>query len=103
MKTIGRLKWMSGLQSREYPDQRTGEVRTINWVELLLADGTDEFVGELTVRPQQNEQGQWVTTAPRLEPGLVYVADWNLSTNVTTKEGRERRFNKLTINRINEL
>ena len=38
MKFIGRLKSKSALLSREYPDQKTGEIRKVQWVELHRYD-----------------------------------------------------------------
>jgi len=103
MKFIGRLKSKSALLSREYPDQKTGEVRKVQWLELYLSDGIDDFVGELVVRPQM-VNGTMQTVEPQLTPGLVYKVELQLSTNVS-KAGtaEERRFNKLLINKIVEL
>lgn len=103
MKFIGRLKSKSGLLSREYPDQKTGEVRKVNWVELHMSDGIDDFVGELVVRPTL-VNGTMQTVEPQLTAGLVYKVELQLSTNVS-KAGtaEERRFNKLLITKIAEL
>lgn len=103
MKFIGRLKSKSGLLSREYPDQKTGEVRKVNWVELHMSDGIDDFVGELVVRPTL-VNGTMRTVEPQLTAGLVYKVELQLSTNVS-KAGtaEERRFNKLLITKIAEL
>lgn len=104
MKFIGRLKSKSGLLTREYPSQQTGEIRRVQWMELHLSDGIDDFVGELTVRPTQQPDGTVHSVEPQLQTGALYVVDYQLSTNVS-KVGtpEERRFNKLQINKIVEL
>lgn len=101
MKMIGILKSQTGLLSREYPDQRSGETRRVNWVEVYVSDGVDEFVGELVVRPTQQPDGTMAVVPPQLETGGLYVVEYQLSTNVS-KAGtaEERRFNKLTVTRM---
>ena len=104
MKIIAKLKSKSGLLSREYPSQQTGEIRKVYWVEAYLSDGIDEFVGELPVRPTQQQDGTLQAVEPQLQQGAHYVVDYQLATNVS-KPGtpEERRFNKLTINKMVEL
>lgn len=101
MKFIGRLKSKSALLSREYPDQKTGEIRKVQWVELHLSDGIDDFVGEMTVRPTQQQDGTMLTVEPQLQTDAVYTVEFQLATNVS-KAGtpEQRRFNKLLITKI---
>ena len=89
MKFIGRLKSKSALLSREYPDQKTGEIRKVQWVE------------EMTVRPTQQQDGTMVTVEPQLQTDAVYTVEFQLATNVS-KAGtpEQRRFNKLLITKI---
>ncbi len=101
MKTIARLKGASTLLTREWPDATTGEIKKIYWMELYFSDGVEEFVGELTVRPSRNIDGQLQVQAPDLQVGGVYTVQFELTTNVSKKEGsQERRFNKLNITKM---
>ena len=104
MKFIGRLISKRGLLSREFTAQQTGETRKVQWMELYLSDGIDEFVGELTIRPTQQQDGSLKAVEPALTEGLVYKVEYQLATNVS-KAGTadERRFNKLQITKIMEL
>ena len=101
MKFIGRLKSKSGLLSREYPDQRTGGTRKLQWMELHLSDGIDDFVGEMTVRPTQQQDGTMTAVEPQLQTDAVYTVELQMATNVSKAGTPEaRRFNKLMINKI---
>ena len=73
----------------------------MQWVELHLSDGIDDFVGEMTVRPTQQQDGTMVTVEPQLQTDAVYTVEFQLATNVS-KAGtpEQRRFNKLLITKI---
>lgn len=101
MKFIGRLKSKSALLSREYPDQRTGGTRKVQWMELHLSDGIDDFVGEMTVRPTQQQDGTMTAVEPQLQTDALYTVELQMATNVTKAGTPEaRRFNKLLITKI---
>ena len=74
-KTV-RILSQSGLNTRQYPDKRTGEQKIMNSVTLKLTDGIDTFLGEIT--------GERAVNCPKYDPQHVYrvqcsmvVREWN--------------------------
>ena len=97
------LKAVSPLKEREYPDQQSGELRKAHWVELTLTDGLDTMIGELTVYPQRDVNGQMTVQAPAFQLDVVYGVSAEISGVAGVKDGREWYKNKINIRKIEKL
>ena len=76
MEATVRILNQSGLMTRQYPDKKTGEQKIMNSVTLMLTDGTDTFLGEIT--------GERAVNCPKYDPQYLYkvqcsmvVREWN--------------------------
>jgi hypothetical protein len=104
MEKIMILKAVSPLKEREYPDQQTGEMRKVHWVELELTDGVDTVIGELNVRPQRGVNGQTVITAPTFNVNSVHSVRAELTASRwKSKDGNDGYTNRVMITKIVQL
>ena len=76
MEATVRILNQSGLMTRQYLDQKTGDQKVINSVTLKLTDGLNTFLGEIT--------GERAVNCPKYDPQYLYkvqcsmvVREWN--------------------------
>lgn len=102
MEKTMKLVSMTPLKEREYPDKQTGELRKTHWVELLLTDGVDTLVAELTVAPAY-EQGAPVFRQPALELERIYRVQCEIMGISGNKDGRDWYMNRINVRKIVKL
>ena len=93
MEKLVRVKAQSELTVRDYPDKRTGEMKKFYSGELVLSDGLDEFVAELT--------GDAAMQAPTFDPNTIYNVSCYLSRRIwTSQNGQQQQATSITIRQI---
>lgn len=101
MKQIMRLKEVSPLLSRSYPDKATGAEVSIHWVELKLTDGCDTIIGELVVPKTRDDSGASAVRQPEFMPETVYAVDFNIDGACgVTEDGKRWNRNRVKINKV---
>ena len=89
MEKIVRIKAQGKLMKRDWTDKK-GEIHEISSVELLLSDGIDTFVAELS------DQAAITAEKQPLSQDLVYGVRCKMDVNSSKTDGT-RNFNKIKI------
>ena len=93
MEKLVKVKSQSPLRTSDYTDRRSQEQRKFYSVELVLSDGLDEFVAELT--------GDQALNAPTFAPNALYSVSCYMSRRTwTSQNGQPQQATTVTVRQI---
>ena len=98
MKILATLNNISTMNTRDFNDPRTGEVKAFHWIDMTFSQGKDRFYGQCAM---ENADALMQQQVEQNMLGKLCWVQGNFSTrDYTDKEGKTRCELRLTVTTV---